>query len=211
MRSSVVVLIAMLVGGVPGVSAQALTEGARVRVTKLETATMSDSVPVDIGNFRSAPSRFTGTVVAIDEESVLIELPDGRRAKAQHEQIKKLEVVNGQRSSAKKGFVYGAALGAVAGGLISNICVLGGSSCDKNVLGGAAVGAAIWGGIGALVGLLIKQDRWEATTRGETSDETRLGARFLDDPLEQALGGTVGKVLGEQHARHIDQGLLEAL
>ena len=68
----VVVMIAMLVGGVP-VSAQTLSEGARVRVTRQPDKSANSTVSVKAGEeYKLVPEQITGTVVRLDEEEVAV-------------------------------------------------------------------------------------------------------------------------------------------
>jgi hypothetical protein len=86
------------------------------------------------------------------------------------QQLQTLEVVSGQRSRWREGAV----IGFVPGAMFMAFAVLAlddcYSDCDSNlgpVLGYGLAGGAITGGLGALIGLAVKTDRWSpvATSR----------------------------------------------
>ena len=100
MRNSTVavVMIAMLVVGVPGVSAQTLTEGARVRVTRQPDKSSDSTVSVKAGEeYKLVPKQITGTVVRLDEEEVAV-IWDGRLVSVPLERVTRLEVSRGGKS-----------------------------------------------------------------------------------------------------------------
>ena len=87
--------------------------------------------------------------------------------------LSRLEISKGLRSNTGKGALIGGGIGLVVGGAMS---INAGANVDKNVTtaeylaftGLVAVGGA---GIGALVGALIKSERWEELPL----DRLRLG------------------------------------
>ena len=121
MRSTVVVvMIAMLVGGVP-VSAQTLVEGERVRITKRD-AGAAEEVSQELGEFLAAPRMFTGIVKSLDEASLFVELQNGNIARAPRKLVSKLEVHNGETHRTGHGFIVGALVGVFIGAALLAGC-----------------------------------------------------------------------------------------
>lgn len=76
-RSTVVVaMIAMLVGAVPGVSAQALAEGERIRITERDAGVAAE-ISQELGESLPTPRKFAGIVGSLDDAPSLIELQNG--------------------------------------------------------------------------------------------------------------------------------------
>jgi hypothetical protein len=129
---------------------RALTVGERVRVT-------APSV---------SPRRIEGTLAAVDRETVtVVSRDDGTRVGVSRSQIAKLEVVRGEKSHWGTGALIGAGAGVLLGVVASNPP----SSADGfQVDGGAvAVCGAVGAAGGALVGAVLRTDRW-TTVPGDT-------------------------------------------
>jgi len=177
-RTVIVLMLATLMGGVPEVSAQTMfQQGERVRITKVE-ARAEREVSLELGAFLTAPHRFTGTVVSSDQRHLFVELSNGKTARAPRNLISRIEVSEGRTHSAKQGFAVGAVLGGLLGA--ASTCVFGCQGTGTTA-GGAALGGAVVGSFGALVGWLIKKDRWEEVRAGPqitlTLPERGIGAQ----------------------------------
>jgi hypothetical protein len=108
----------------------------------------------------SSSSAIKGTLVAADDVGLTL-APEGRdtsHRKFARSEIAKVEVVRGKKSHWLAGAVAGA-----AGGLVLTALYCGNGWCDES--GEWAGSAAFFGGIGAaggaLVGVLIRTDRWQ--------------------------------------------------
>jgi hypothetical protein len=112
-----------------------------------------------------------GTVDAAGPDEVVVRPKDIARPllRLSPQQLEKLEVVSGRRSRWREGAVIGFVPGAVFMGfmvLALDDCY---SDCDDNtvgVVGYGLVGGAITGGLGALIGLAVKTDRWAPVATG---------------------------------------------
>ena len=83
-RSTVVVaMIAMLVGAVPGVSAQALAEGERIRITERDAGVAAE-ISQELGESLPTPRKFAGIVGSLDDAPSLIELQNGNIPRRVH-------------------------------------------------------------------------------------------------------------------------------
>ena len=118
------------------------------------------------------PDWVRGTVVGWESGSLVLEPenPEGDTPLTlARDQITGLDVHRGRKSAAGKGALIGLGVGAVAGiavgwGLCGAISDIPCETSDQ-VEGSAIVGAVfglLGAGIGALIGLAIKTDRWEA-------------------------------------------------
>ena len=111
----------------------------------------------------------TGVVVDADAQSVTVSLGPGKPpVRIPLSSIKRLDVARGRRTAAKEGAISGGILGLVLGVLavhtVSHALCENATDCDASPQGygiGAGVFAAGGAGLGALVGLAIKTDRWE--------------------------------------------------
>ena len=109
----------------------------------------------------SIQGRVEGTVMTMDETSLLISTNDHRPLTVRRQDITSLEVSAGRQRSV----IQGAAIGAIAGLLILQTsvrdnCANNDSACYTDRSRAAAdglLGGAIWG---AGIGALIKRDRW---------------------------------------------------
>jgi hypothetical protein len=125
--------------------------------------------PVHIGDRVrvSAPSvsdtRIRGTLVALDEETLIV-APEGKTPQIEmsRSQVTRLQVSRGKRSH----WVAGAVTGVVGGlALTASYCgsggALGGGCSGDDALGVAAFFCGIGAAGGALVGAVVRTDRWE--------------------------------------------------
>ncbi len=112
-----------------------------------------------------------GTVDAALPDEIIVRPKDLEKPllRLSPRQLQTLEVVSGQRSRWREGAVIGFVPGAMFMGfmvLALDDCY---SDCDSNlgpVLGYGLVGGAITGGVGALLGLAVKTDRWAPVAMG---------------------------------------------
>ena len=127
----------------------------------LPTLVRGDRVRVRLGGKTK-----TGTIEALTTEGLL--LRSSRHAETTLmplESIQKLEVARGQRSHWEEGALIGFVPGALLlGGLAGQLACMDAQWEPCNGTGAAVEGALIGGaataGVGALVGLAIKTDRW---------------------------------------------------
>jgi hypothetical protein len=112
-----------------------------------------------------------GTVDSAGSEEIIVRPNDLEKPllRLSPQQFQTLDVVRGRRSRWREG----AAIGFVPGAMFMGFMVLAlddcYSDCDSNlgpVLGYGLVGGAITGGLGALIGLAVKTDRWAPVTTG---------------------------------------------
>lgn len=122
----------------------------------------------------TSPGEQNGVVVETDAESLTVSLGVGKPpVRVPLGSVKRLEVARGRRTAVKEGAIGGGVLGTVLGvlavtGLSQALCE-GGADCTASGEG-YLVGAGIFGvggaGLGALIGLAIKKDRWERVPVG---------------------------------------------
>lgn len=115
-------------------------------------------------------SREKGVVVQTDAETLTVSLGSGQPpVRIPLASVERLEVARGRRTTAREGALVGGLAGGVlaglaVGGLMQALCE-NGSDCSGETARASLVGAAIVGtagaGAGALIGLVIKTDRWE--------------------------------------------------
>ena len=131
-------------------SAQPVTEGSRVRVT-------SDRLTLQV----------EGVVIALDEQNLVVDptSPEGligAPLRLTWDQVSRMEVSRGQRSTALKGALIGAGVGGAVGGLTFIGC---GGEDSWVACSDAAKATVVMLGLGTVVGALIssggKKDRWE--------------------------------------------------
>jgi hypothetical protein len=125
-------------------------------------------------------SREQGVVVRTDAEFLIVAL--GREqapVRIPLASVERIEVARGRRSVAKEGALVGGVTGAILGGvavaaLSEALCEspsgCGGATAQASLLGAGLFGAG-GAGVGALIGLAIKTDRWERVP----VDRVRLG------------------------------------
>jgi hypothetical protein len=158
MRYLAVVLVALFVATSSPLAAQEapVEPGARVRVK---------APPLQ-------PDWVRGTVVGWESGSLVLEpeKPEGDTPLTlARDQITQLDVHRGRKSAAGKGALIGLGSGAVAGFALGFAACAGntGSPCTNDAGEGSPAGFAlalggVGAGLGALVGLLFRTDRWEA-------------------------------------------------
>jgi len=121
----------------------------------------SISSPITAGNRirlvapAAVTGRIEGTVIQLDGKSLLVGGNGRRPISVPREAITQLEVSTGRRRQTLKGLWLGAGIGALWMGAACGLY----ADCDDGaspILGGAASGALLGAGIGAL----IKRDRW---------------------------------------------------
>lgn len=112
---------------------------------------------------RAVEGRIQGSVMELDEKSVLISTDDRIPLRIPREAITQLEVSTGLRRQTLKGALIGAGVGAGLSALVPWEDYCGGLESDpscpskaESVVVGAG-GGAVWG---VLVGLMVKGDRW---------------------------------------------------
>jgi hypothetical protein len=111
--------------------------------------------------------RVEGTVMEVDDGSVLLSA-DGRvPVRIPRQSITRLEVATGRRREVLKGTLIGAGIGAGLGALIprdefcANYYTEPGQGCGSKgeIVVTSAAGGALWG---AILGVIFKTDRWGA-------------------------------------------------
>jgi hypothetical protein len=114
-----------------------------------------------------------GTVLQLDDESILISTDTGSALRVSRRALTQVEVGMGRRGNPKQGAFIGAAIGAVFGAVVggsdtpegpclydsTRICPATKGSAGKAVGLGAAMGV-VGAGWGALIGHLHKHDVW---------------------------------------------------
>lgn len=111
----------------------------------------------------SGGKQVRGTVDAAGPSEVVVRPKDPAQPplRLSPQQLTKLEVVRGRRSRWRGGAIIGFVPGALMG-----LAVVGNRECDPDcdhtgaAVGYGLVGGAITGGLGALIGLAVKTDRW---------------------------------------------------
>ena len=111
----------------------------------------------------------TGVVMQADARSLTVSLGRGKPpVQIPLASVKKLEVARGRRTAAKEGAISGGLVGVVLGALaihtVSHALCESATDCNASPQAyGMGIGtfAAGGAGLGALVGLAIKTDRWE--------------------------------------------------
>jgi hypothetical protein len=122
----------------------AITPGSRIRLS-------APTVAVE---------RIEGTVIQMDQTSVSISAGDRASVSVPRESITRLEVNTGRHRQTKAGALTGAVIGAALGAAHPCFAMVG---CDEQNAGAAALIYGLTGaGYGAIVGALIKVDRWTA-------------------------------------------------
>jgi hypothetical protein len=142
--------------------------------------------------------RDKGVVVAADAEALTVSLGTGKPPlRVPLASLERLEVARGRRSAAKEGAITGGIVGGAFG--IFAISVLSAVLCDNSdgcdasaqaYLGGAGIFGAGGAGLGALVGLAIKKDRWERVP----VDRVRVGL----EPVRGGAGVGVSLAWGDR-------------
>jgi hypothetical protein len=110
-----------------------------------------------------------GTVMAIDNESLTLSTEDHRPLRVSRYTITRVEVSTGRQGHALIGLLIGAPVGAVVGAVVpldsgctqAQLEVKNSSCMDSR---GALIAAGVLGyaGLGALIGHLIKTERWSS-------------------------------------------------
>jgi hypothetical protein len=143
-------------------------EGAAVPAQAEEPLPIGPGVRVRIA-VATARDRLKGTVQALDDRFLSVISDDHQLVQVPRSSITALETGWGRRGNARKGLWIGAIVGA-SGGLLA--CAASTDEEDWPFDGGdgvcndgdwvavPAVAAAVYGGIGALIGHFIKTDRW---------------------------------------------------
>lgn len=148
--AATVLALVLLLPGVASAQAQAISPvsvGSRIRI----------QAPASI------QGRVEGTVMAMDETSLLVSTNDQRPLTVRRQDIASLEVSAGRQRSV----IQGTVIGAIAGILllqtsVRDQCAGNDTACytdrSRATVDGL-VGGAVWG---AGIGALIKRDRWMA-------------------------------------------------
>jgi len=125
-----------------------------------------------------------GTVAALETDTLTVQVEE--RADALYvplADVTKLEVRRGQKSNVGKGALIGLGVGALMGVGLGLLVVEGGEACDRGVQdcwqaipAGAGLLGAVGAGLGALIGLGARIDRWETVPL----DQLRVGPSSVD-------------------------------
>ena len=110
-----------------------------------------------------------GTLMEMDEESLMVSTENQRPFRVSRQAITQLELSTGRRGHARTGLIIGAAVGAAFGAVIpldfgctqAQLAVRD-SSCIESRGAMIALGVLADAGGGALIGHLIKSDRWSS-------------------------------------------------
>jgi hypothetical protein len=142
-----------------------VAEGTRVRVSILERRAAPDSL-FFVSGFEPG-KRLVGTFVGADSSAITIGDEKGFERAIPNEIVSQFEVSAGRKSRAGRGAVIGLIAGTVAGFAIGTYVDESEGDCGDCFPGdgayqmGITLGGAILGtGVGALVGALIKTERW---------------------------------------------------
>ncbi|MDH3497541.1 MAG: hypothetical protein OER21_12335 [Gemmatimonadota bacterium] len=166
-------ILGVLVGMPVALAAQErslLPLGVRIRVT---TAT-PDTTARARGPTRT---RFVGTLADLRADAVVLDVDPHDRRVVPFGTLRELEVSRGRQSRTGRGALIGLAAGAAAG-VTTVLALCAGGECESSggnftgfgALVVGAAGALAGTGIGALVGALIRTERWE----GVSLDGVRL-------------------------------------
>ena len=149
-RTAPIAAVLLIINSVQSLDAQTVSAGERVRATIEEQS-----------------GKLTGTLVEWGQD-ILYLAPDGSAERVTATAIplstlSRLEISKGLRSNAGKGALIGGGIGLLVGGGMS---IIAGSTVDTEVTstdylvftGLVTLGGA---GLGALIGALIKSERWE--------------------------------------------------
>lgn len=113
--------------------------------------------------------RVQGTLMAMDEKSLVLSAEDQRPLSVPRPAITQLEVSRGKRRRALKGMILGAGIGGALGGAADlligepgNLCFAGCSSSGDSRAGVAGLSVLAGAFYGAGIGALVKSDRRSA-------------------------------------------------
>ncbi len=117
--------------------------------------------------------QLAGNIVAVDEKALTV-IDDGRPVRVPHELITKLDVSWGRKRHVWQGLLVGAAAGGLIGAVLP-LCtqdMSGYETCSTRgeLITGGVIG---FGGVGAMLGALVKSDKWVETPL----DGVRIGLR----------------------------------
>ncbi len=165
MRCITFVVAASVVIPIDSLSAQQpppVEVGQRVRVSYCE------ALAVYSGNRRTDCQTTEGTVVVMTNDSIVLAAgAQGAHRAIRRDLMTQLDVPQGRSSHPWRGAVVGAVtLGSLTYASVVAICDPRGSPpvcsiTDAGLVGVSLAGAAVGGGLGAIVGLAFKTDRWE--------------------------------------------------
>ena len=167
MRTATIVLAILLLSPTPDILGQSsvLPPGSRVRVTlPCSAIPAAESRPV------RADCATEGSLLRLTDDSVMMDGGEATLSVARN-QVSRLEVSQGQRSHWKAG----AGIGSLAGAGFTYLLVDAGGStslCDRSAnqdalsstecLGLTVLGGVTGAGLGAVIGNLVKSERWES-------------------------------------------------
>lgn len=117
-----------------------------------------------------------GSLFAVDGSTLTLVSEYHRTVELPRDMIAKLEVSDGKKGHALVGLLSGVALGAVLGAVekVDQNCIGEGCFTKGENIGYGALGGGV---VGALVGALIKTDRWVEVPRGRIRVEVKSGLR----------------------------------
>jgi hypothetical protein len=149
-------LLATLAVPVTGLTQQAgppLQAGQRLRVTLTDSALAR----------RGGTAHREATLAWASPDSLVFETaaPAARLA-VPWTDVKRVERFGGRSNRAMTGFIIGASAGGLLG--VGLLAACSGDDFMCPTAGGVVGAAALYGGLGALVGLLIRHDRWDELT-----------------------------------------------
>lgn len=136
---------------------------------------------------RTSTDRVTGSVLGLDEAGLLIQTGAGPGpVRIPLETVERLAVAVGKKGHAKEGAAIGFIPGALALGYVmaAFTCMDEPSDCrgTQGWITGAALGGSVTAGIGALIGLAIRTERWRPVAAGARSRRPTLSMRFAPAP-----------------------------
>lgn len=123
-----------------------------------ESPVLNRRVRVSTPQAAGGEPRFVGTATALRMDTLIVSGSDTVRA-FPLSTIVSLDVSRGRRGHAFVGALVGAGIGVLAGAAAAGEDDGQGSTGTGVIL--VPLGAAIYGGLGALIGSLIRRERWE--------------------------------------------------
>lgn len=145
-----------------------LRPGTRVRVAAdCETDSFAPG-RAPSPNRRDRPERcaqYEGTLAHLSADSMML-VVDQREVAVAHSSIRRVEVRNGTRGHSVAGAAIGAGLGFAVGFAASATTDCSDDFlqglCQTSQIAGPFVAGALGAGLGALIGVLVRSDRWDA-------------------------------------------------
>lgn len=144
---------------------------------------------------RTSTGRVTGQVFGLDETGLLIRRGgDPEPVRIPLEAVERLEVARGKKGHAIQGTVVGFVPGALALGYVMAAFACKDEPADcrgtEGWVSGAVLGGSVTAGIGALIGLAIRTERWTPVATDVQGRRPTVGLGFAPAP-----GGGLGLAL----------------